>query len=371
MKVVHFTSVHDRYDIRIFHKMCVSLSLEGYDVYLIVSDGLKDEVNKGVKIISVGENSTNRIVRMISGTFKTYRKASSIKADIYHFHDPELIFFGLYMSLKGKKVIFDSHEDIPKDILDKEYIPKIIRYAISLLFYQLERIFFRFFSAIVSATPTINEKFKGNVKKCVDINNYPILSELIEIPVSNHDKQNEICFVGNITQIRGVLEIIDALSYIQGIKLNLAGSFADNFYEEKVRSHPNWKMVNYYGQVDRQKVIEIMERSKIGLVTYYPLANHMEAQPTKIFEYMSAGLPILASNFPLWKELVEENTCGICVDPLNSHELADKIMILLSDELRLEEMGRRGIYLIKNRYNWDSEIKKLINLYNSILNSKI
>ena len=84
---------------------------------------------------------------------------------------------------------------------------------------------------------------------------------------------------------------------------------------------------------------------------------------------MSAGLPILASNFPLWKELVEENACGLCADPLSPKDLSDKIINLLSDELRLNKMGSQGVFLVKNRYNWDSESKKLIELYNSILNS--
>jgi len=369
MRIVHFTSVHDRYDIRIFHKMCVSLAQFNYDVSLVVADDLGDEVNRGVKIYSSGKPSSNRIFRMISGAFKTYQKANSISADIYHFHDPELIFFGLFMSLKGKKVIFDSHEDIPKDILDKDYISKFPRYIISFIFSVFEKVFFRFFAGVVSATPSINKKFKKYVKKSVDINNYPILSELIDVQISNKNKRDEICFVGNISNIRGILEIMDALSYLPGIKLNLAGSFADREYEEKVRTHPNWNLVNYYGQVDRLDVMAILERSKLGVVTYYPLANHMEAQPNKIFEYMSAGLPILASNFPLWKELVEENACGLCADPLSPKDLSDKIINLLSDELRLNKMGSQGVFLVKNRYNWDSESKKLIELYNSILNS--
>lgn len=82
---------------------------------------------------------------------------------------------------------------------------------------------------------------------------------------------------------------------------------------------------------------------------------------------MSAGLPVIASNFPLWKEIVEKNCCGICVNPLNSKEIADAINWVLQNPSQAAEMGRKGRKAIEEKYNWEEESRKLISFYEQIL----
>jgi glycosyltransferase involved in cell wall biosynthesis len=363
MKIVHFTSVHDRYDIRIFHKMCVSLSQFNHDVSLVVADDLTDEVNRGVKIFSTGKPSSHRIFRMISGAIRTYHKANSIPADIYQFHDPELIFFGLFMALKGKKVIFDSHEDIPKDILDKDYINIKVRKIASILFGWIEKYLFRYFSVVITSTPNIESKMRSYGVNSYAIRNFPILSEF-KSRTSLYSRN--ICYIGGITSNRGIAELIDALDYVNDVKLILAGNFSDEDFELEIKSKKNWSKVDYRGVQNREGISKVLSDSSIGMVTLHPANNFLESLPIKMFEYMAAGLPVIISNFPLWMEIVENNKCGVSVDPLNPEAIAKKINEMFTDFDKLYEMGKIGSQIVKTKYNWEIESQKLNKVYNSI-----
>jgi len=131
VKVCHLTSAHSRYDIRIFIKECRSLAINGYDVTLIVNDDKDDEILDGVRIVSTKYKYKNRIDRFIRSRKKLLDKAIEIDASIYQLHDPDLLPIGNKLKSLGKKVIFDSHEDVPQQIKDKEWIPKILRNLIS------------------------------------------------------------------------------------------------------------------------------------------------------------------------------------------------------------------------------------------------
>lgn len=134
VKVCHVTSVHPRYDTRIFIKECTSLTNAGYDVTLLVADGKPDEVKNGVKIISVSDIPKSRFHRIIKSSNVMYKKALKVDAEIYHLHDPELLSLARKLKKAGKKVVFDSHENYPAQIKVKGYIPYILRSAISSLY---------------------------------------------------------------------------------------------------------------------------------------------------------------------------------------------------------------------------------------------
>jgi glycosyltransferase involved in cell wall biosynthesis len=368
MKIVHLTSAHDRYDIRIFIKMCCSLAKhEGWDVSLVVADGLGYEERNGVKIYDVGQKKGTRISRMTNTVLKVYHMAKSLNSDIYHLHDPELIPVGVLLKLSGKKVIFDAHEDLPKQLLGKPYLNKILKIVLSNSFKVFEKITCNKFNYIISATPYIRDKFSLINKSSIDINNYPIIGEL-SIGDSKGLKKNEVCYVGGIAEIRGIKEVVKAMELTNNVKLNLVGEFSSKELETEVRGYNGWKNVVAMGVLNRYQVAEVMNQSKVGIVTFLPLPNHIDAQPNKMFEYMSAGIPIVTSNFPLWKEIVEGNDCGICVSPLEPKEIAGAIDYLVSNEEIAERMGRNGKNAVLNRYNWAVEEKKLFEVYNKVIN---
>lgn len=363
LKICHLTSVHKRTDVRVFLKICTSLSLAGMDISLVVSDGKGNDVVNDVKIFDVAIQSESRIMRMTKTVAAVYQKALVLDAQIYHFHDPELIPVGLLLKRKGKIVVFDSHEDYTSDILHKQYIPIFSRNLISKFYQLFESYAASQFDAIVTATPKIRQVFEAyGTPKAIDINNYPLLSELFDV-ADWSEKTIDAIFIGAISSVRGVYELIQSLDHSIDCSLTIAGTFANSSIQSLITGLESWDRVSYLGQVSRGQVFDLLAKSKVGVVTYLPAPNHVDSQPNKLFEYMSAGIPVVASNFPLWREIVEENNCGICVDPKDPAAVSAAIENLLKNPSRAMELGANGRSAVISKYNWKTEEKKLLELY--------
>lgn len=369
MKVVHMTSVHPRYDTRVFQKMCRSLAQQGHEVSLVVADGLGDEVLDGVEIFDVGRSSS-RWRRMAFATFRVARKAFSLNADIYQLHDPELLPAANWLRFKGKRVFFDSHEDVPAQLSVKPYLSPFLRYILSRCMSAAERLLVKQLSGVIAATPFIRDKFQNIGVSSIDVNNFPLLTEFPE-PTDWEIRKKRVVYVGGIERIRGICEMVEALdATIEAEAMDLCGDFSDQALKEKVEGLAGWSKVSAHGFVDRKQVAQILSTSMAGLVTLHPTVNYKVALPVKMFEYMAAGMPVIASDFPLWRSIVEESACGLLVDPMDPKQIAVAIDKLLSDPNRAREMGESGRKAIIQKYNWGVEMSKLVDFYSRTIGNQ-
>lgn len=367
MRIVHLTTVHPPFDIRIFHKEAKTLVKAGYDVTLIVQHD-RDEVVDGVRIMALAR-PRNRFTRIFGLAWRAFQLALRQQADIYHFHDPELLPVGVLFKLFTKgKVIYDVHEDVPAQILTKDWIPAILRQPSAWLFGRWEKLAARFFDTVVVATEGIAEKFPKH--NPIVIHNYPNL-EMLPNVTRDPAIQNEmvLIYVGGISRLRGAVEMVDALaclSYIDNLLLDLIGRFEPASLEAELQKMQGYERVRFLGWLQPEEVYKYLARATVGLVCLRPEPRYSISLPVKLFEYMAAGLPVIASNFPLWKEIVEGNECGITVDPLNPKEIAQAIEYLLNHPEERLRMGENGRQAVLEKYNWETEGKKLLALYKEL-----
>jgi glycosyltransferase involved in cell wall biosynthesis len=372
-KVCHLTTVHPAADTRIFIKECFSLARDGYEVHLVVP-GSQDQYSNEIYIHALDKILGSRLKRMTKTVYDVYKKALEINTDIYHFHDPELMPVGLVLKAKGKKVIYDVHEDVPEQILSKEWIPYLIRKPISLIIKALESFTAKRIDAIVPATDFIAQRFKKYNKNVEAVQNFPILNEFIRSGKNLEDKkspENYIAYIGGITKIRGIEEMVKAVEMANekiNVKLLLGGKFDNENLRREMENLPGWRYVEYLGWLDRKEVGEVLSKAKAGFVTLHPKPRYKVSLPVKMFEYMSAGVPVIASNFPLWREIIEGNRCGIIVDPLNIEEISQAIVELVKSNDENTKMGENGRKAVKEKYNWNLEEKKLLNIYQQLCN---
>ncbi len=367
--IIHFTTVHPRTDTRVRVKEVGTLTHAfGVPVALYVQDGLGNKKEASVAVVDTGSRSRFRLARMTVGAWRMYRAVRRARPLVAHFHDPELIPVGLLLKLSGTKVVYDVHEDVPRQIASKGHIPRILRRPAATVSAAFERMAGRFFDGIVPATPVIQKRFPN--RKCALVRNFPLLDELV-IGTSGPyaSRPSHIAYVGAITVNRGIRSMVDALGIIERpeVVLRLAGAFQPEVLHEEARGLRGWSQVQFSGWATRREIAKILAEVRVGLVLLRPTPAYVEALPVKLFEYMAAGLPVIASDFPLWRQIVERAQCGLLVDPLDPEAIAGAVRWILDNPVEAEAMGRRGQQAVRERYNWEAEATKLLGLYERLL----
>ena len=364
--IIHVTTVHARDDIRVFRKECRSLAKAFPNrVVLYVADGKGNDIVEGVQIKDLGNYRRQRLKRMLLASTLA-RQIEFANPVVVHIHDPELLPAALVLARNGVKVLYDAHEDLPRSIYSKHWIPESLRGVVARPVGFFESFVTRRLAGVVAATPHIAARFRRVNPNTIEASNYPLLEELsAPIPASARDRQ--VCYIGGISKARGIKPVVEALALVPEISLSLCGSFTEEPFLRELQELPGWKQVTYHGEVSRAQAQRLARECMAGIVTFLPEPNHVNAQPNKVFEYMQAGLPVIASAFPLWRDLIELNSCGICVDPESPEQIAHAIRVLMNDEPLRTAMGIAGRGAVLTKYNWKTEEQKLKAFYDAIL----
>jgi glycosyltransferase involved in cell wall biosynthesis len=370
VKVCMLTSVHIPFDGRIFHRACKTLVRAGYDVTLIARHD-KAEVVDGVRVVPLPQPK-NRLHRATGVLWRLYRLAVREDADVYHFHDPELMIVGLLLKLRGKKVIWDAHEHYPNSILDKFYIWKPLRVVTARSFDLFERAVVRFFDYVIYTTPSVGARYATMKVRSGRVENYPIVKSAETI---QRQPQDKIIYLGGMSRIRGLVEVVEAFALVvrkyPHWQLCLVGSCRPASLEGELRDvarelgvEANVQFVAWVPYEEKEK---LSSQASMGVITYLPHPNNTSCLPNKLFDYMLVGLPVIASNFPLYREVVEASRCGLLVDAAKPPEIAAAMEYLIEHPDEARQMGENGRRAVLEKYNWEKESQQLLRIYDTVL----
>jgi len=351
--------------VRIAHKECASLAEAGWEVHLVAS-GIAPPGLKNVVYHPLPPQPQDRLWRMLAQPWRAYRKAKAVDAEVYHLHDPELLPVGFLLKLRGKSVVYDVHEDVPRDVLTKQWVSPVLRPVMASLMEAVERAAARLFDGVVAATPVIAQRFPP--KKTVTVRNFPRESEFLTPGNPTQRSRGLFVYVGLINDARGLENMLQAASLLQasGATLEMAGPSDVADVEEMLSRCAANGNVRYLGFLDREGISRLLSTAAAGLVVLKPSQNFQEAMPVKMFEYMAAGLPVIASDFPLWRTIITEARCGLLVDPLDPQALVCAMSWIVENPNEAAEMGERGRAAVRERYNWESEAQALLGFYDCL-----
>ena len=368
-KIFMFTSVHPWNDTRIFYKEVLSLAKK-YNVELHAPSEVTYSNVKNVQIFGLPKWKKRRDRKKIR--WELLKRILKSNADIYHFHDPELIFTSLLVKLKGKKVIYDVHENIYQQIKTKDYLSSWRRLSYSLIYKIIEGIFNCFIDYYFLAEYSYQKHY--NEKKSEVILNYPI-----QINLSHKSMiSGKIVYIGSwIQKIRGALELVEAAYILKQKKMNFHIFWFGNFEFESnlelevnqlIKKYDLEQDITFTGKLDYFELLEFITDANVGFSCLHPVKNFLGSYSTKMFEYMMVGVSVVTSNFPLWSDIINKQECGYCVDPLRPEKIADAFESLIKNNKIALEMGENGRKAVEEKYNWKNEEKKLFKLYENLLN---
>ena len=344
---------------------------EGYDVSFVCLHD-KAEIRDGVNIIPISRCS-GPLTRLRTA-YAAAHAALQLQPDLIHFHTPELIPFVPMMQRRVRHIVYDMHENqiVSGDM--KVGVSAWNRFFYGHVFRLGEKFILRNSSVIFAENSYA--KYYPWVLRHKTVLNMPILQDFIGI-----ERRYATCptmgYLGSISAHRGSLLLLRALRILlnRGIKVRLefvgTGS-ADHMKEldAAVTRLQLSKHIIFHGYQSPQAAYRIIAGWDLGLAVLEPVSNYYESYPTKMFEYMALGIPVIASNFPVNRDVLDNERCGLCVDPCAPEELADAMQSLLTNPAVMREMGDNGITATRKFFNWQTENGKLTSFYSDILARK-
>ena len=365
-KVCFLTSARRHDDTRIYYREAVTLHKAGYDVVIICPDCQTTD-SQGIKFRLADVDRSKHWKKLFLNPFRVLGRAIDENASVYHFHDPELCLTGFFLKLFGKKVVYDVHEDTPRAILVKPWVPAPLRGIVSKLFEGFELLLSFTFDGIVASAEAVARRFPK--RKTITVGNFPEVAEFPSV-IPDFEKRGRIaCMIGTIQEDRGIYDVLDSARYLD-YPILLTGEYASEQVQKRVEEESRDLPLRSLGFLERGEVIQLLLRSRVGLAPMHQAEHYQMNLPPKIFEYMICEIPVVASDFSYWREILEDSEygqCGICVDLEDPKSLAKAVTYLMENEDDAIQMGLNGRRAVLERFNWENETQKLLDLYARLL----
>jgi glycosyltransferase involved in cell wall biosynthesis len=350
------------------------LASAGHDVTLIAVHD-RDEVRDGIRILSLPEVARWRR----PGVWRTLlRRAQGTGADVFHFHDPELLFVAPLLARRtGTPTVYDVHEAYPEFFAVKDYLPRWLRYPMAWTFRILEPRLAGLQHALVFADDFTPDAFSRVRRPKVVLPNFPAV-DLVDAGARELStvaaREPIVLYLGGLERNRGSRLMIEAFAEVHArrpdARLLHVGHFMPPELEQEVQRHAVElgiaEAVHRVGRVPFAQVGSYLERAALGWVTWQPCAKNQKNVPTKLFEYMAYGLPVVSSDLDTTRPYIENRISGTLVEAADPAAHAQAILELLDDREEAARRGRRGRELVLERYNWQAVEHRLLELYQEL-----
>ncbi len=371
MQVCVFTTVHRPDDVRVFHKEARSLAEAGHRVTLLAHSDFKSQEKNGVVVRGV-KKPANRFFRIFN-VFRFAYLCLQEKADVYHFHDFELLPVGLFLKLvTGRRVIYDCHENFPEAVYERVWYPDWVKPVLSRIIAGVEPVIARRLDAVICVVPDQQKRFDQKGCKTALVRNLPRLENFDAAVKRDLPKLNRLIYLGGLTVVRGARLMVDMMTVLKktrpGVKLLWLGPFNEAHVEKDIKEYIRKKGVDesieHIRLVPHEQVPDYVVRSLIGLIPWQPNEQMLRMIfPNKVFEYMACGIPVIASDLPSLKYIFGNADSGKTVQADDPGAFVKAVVELIDSPGKMKKMGENGRMYVKNNYNWDMEADKLLKLY--------
>jgi glycosyltransferase involved in cell wall biosynthesis len=305
------------------------------------------------------------------------RAALSEQADVYHFHDPELIVLGMAVKAlrPSRAVVYDVHEDYPSMMLEKYWLPRAVRPLIAKGAAAGNGLAAFCLDGIVAADPWVAADFQKVARdKTMTYYNFPV-SSLFAENGKKISRTADLVYVGGMSERSGIFVLLDALALLasQNIRptVRLAG-YTDgesgrSAIEKAIADRGLNAQIDFGGRIPHSEVPSWIRSGRVGLVMLQPIPKFMKNIPSKMFEYWACGLPVIASDLPPIRRFVSNHENGLLFSPTSPESLAHAIQYMMEHEEERERMGRLGEKQVSEEWNNETQVDQLIRFYESIL----
>lgn len=366
-KVCHVISGYIRDNARVYQRQCRSLYNADFEVSILTNDGEPEEYVDGICIFTTNIYFKRRLPILFFAKYQFLKRAIQIDADIYQLHSPELISLGIALKKLGKIVVYDAHEDLPRHILEKEWLPNFTRGFISVIVELLMNKALKQYNEIITPHLHVVNKLIGINKNTSLITNFPMINKDYKCDLNKYLAREKImCYTGTVYEYSNQEFILEAMLDFPVLKYRSVGFISENQLF-KLSKFKSFNRVEFGRLIPFSEMNNFYDSSIFGLVIYdykLNLGDKLGSFGTnKIFEYMEAGIPFICTDYILWKEIVEKYNCGICVEPMNVLQIRNAIDYLLNNPTQAFQMGQNGRNAVLTEYNWEQEEKKYISIF--------
>jgi len=364
--------MHDWNDDRIFERAAVGLASLGHEV-IYVAPAEKDMVAEGVVIKAIPKRT--RIKKHLYGPKEAFREMRKIKADIYHFYNPNMMWLMRGWAKKGHAVFIDIHENYEARV-DALRMPVWIRKRAVEMYRKIENRLCSNYNGITVVTKTMAGKLASSGTPVLVVDNVPYLKRLEQVKLAGKKSHRPtIITSGSHSDARNCMKAVEALPAIANalpdVVMKFVGRFQPPEYEQQlINKAKELGVENNFETAGMLPWLENFKRiseAHVGCVFYNDNLNNRVTLPNRLYEYMYVGLAVLGEDFPEVKNVLSENNCGETVNSQNPQDIADKAICLLKDNQQLEVFTRNARKAILECHNFENALIQLDAFYHNNL----